>query len=86
MWLKLTKNLLNHVLVKQELALDSNLKKTPYLLIHWSNLSLDGKKLLQENQKGVCEEADDIGNEFPCGEVMYVLRKSCLVTHHHSQF
>ena len=22
-----------------------------------------------ENQKGVCEEADDIGNEFPCGEI-----------------
>ena len=22
-----------------------------------------------ENQKGVCKEADDVGNEFPCGEV-----------------
>ena len=30
------------------------------------------KKLLPENQKGVCEEAVDIGNEFPSNEVMYV--------------
>ena len=44
------------------------------------------KKLSPENQKRIGEEADDIGNEFPCGEVMYVLRKSCLVTYQHTQF
>ena len=49
-------------------------------------LKIKWKKLSPENKKGVCEEADDIGNEFPCGEVMYVLRKNCLVTYHHTQF
>ena len=46
------------------MTLDSNLNETPCVLTHWSNLSSNGK-----NQKGICEEADDRGNKFPCGEV-----------------
>ena len=86
MLLKLTKNLLKQVLVKQEMTLDSSLKKIPSLLIHWSNLSLNGKKSSPENHQKVCEEADNIGNEFPCGEVHVRIEKELSVTYHHTQF
>ena len=33
------------------------------------------KKPSPESQKGVCEEADNIGNEFPCGEVHVRIEK-----------
>ena len=57
------------------MTLDSNLKKTRCLLIHWSNLSSNGKKSSPENQKSVCEKADDIGNEFSCDEVHACIEK-----------
>ena len=38
-------------------------------------LKFKWKKLSPENQKGVCEEAVDIGNEFPCGEAHVCIEK-----------
>ena len=38
-------------------------------------LKFKWKKPSPKNQKSACEEADDIGNEFPCGEVHVCIEK-----------
>ena len=49
-------------------------------------LKFKWKKIFTRKPKRVCEEAADIGNEFPCGEVHVRIEKELSVTYHHTQF